>query len=67
MLFRSTRVCAMEVWCELFGKDKADAQQREARTINAILDGVEGWERIGYPDKFGPYGNQKGFQTVATV
>ena len=62
-----TRVCAMEVWCELFGKDKADAQQREARTINAILDGVEGWERIGYPDKFGPYGNQKGFKTVATV
>lgn len=62
-----TRVCAMEVWCELFGKDKADAQQREARAINAILDGVEGWERIGYNDKFGPYGNQKGFRVVATV
>lgn len=58
------RVCAIEIWCELFGKDQADAQQRDTRQINAVLENAPEWERIPKPAKFGPYGSQRGFRNV---
>lgn len=55
------RISAIEIWCEAFGKNKADIQQKFSREINAILAGLPDWER-SMPASAGPdYGNQRGF------
>ncbi len=61
------KVCAMEIWCELFGKNQAEATKRDARQINDILMNAPGWESTPKPDKFGPYGSQRGFRNVSKV
>ena len=61
------RVCAVEVWCELFQQSQAKLTKKDARDINAILENAPGWEHT--PDKilFGPYGRQRGFRTTLWV
>lgn len=55
------RISAIEVWCEAFGKNKADMRRRDAVEINAALSKLPEWERRS-PAPAGPdYGNQKGF------
>lgn len=39
------RICALEVWCELFGKDKADIKRADALEINSVLGRLPGWTR----------------------
>ena len=58
------RVCAIEIWCELFGKNQADATKRDTRLINDVLENAPGWERFSDTVKFGPYGSQRGFRNV---
>ena len=58
------RVCAVEIWCELFQQSQAKLTKKDTRDINAILENAPGWERITYPAKFGPYGSQRGFQST---
>lgn len=59
------RVCALEIWCELFGKDKGAMAAYESKAINDMLDGIDGWERYSGPKKFPkPYGIQRGFYRV---
>lgn len=36
-------ICAVEVWCEAFGKDRGQFKQADARRINACLARMEGW------------------------
>ena len=55
------RICAAEVWCECFGQDKARMRQSDTREINAILGRMPGWTRQEWPVRFGPYGQQRGF------
>lgn len=55
------RVCALEVWCELFEGNKKDIQYSDTREINSILAAVQGWKRNCSVLKFGYCGAQRGF------
>lgn len=59
------RVCAMEVWVELFEGDPKQLMPAQAREINDVLRSTMGWQpSAGYRGrlKFGKlYGQQRGF------
>ena len=57
-----TKVCALEVWCELLGGSKANFPNSEQREIKMIIEKC-GWERTPGAIKFsGGYGKQRGFK-----
>jgi predicted P-loop ATPase len=56
------RVCAVEVWVELFGSETRYMKQSDTREINAIIGRIEGWEPTGHTARFGCYGVQRGFK-----
>ena len=39
------RVCAMEIWCELFGKEPSAMKKIDSYEINSILRKIKGWEK----------------------
>lgn len=45
------RICAMEIWCELFQKDAGTLLPMQAREINQILRSLNGWK---------PYSSSRG-------
>ena len=55
------KVCAAEVWCELYCKPINDMRKSDAREINAVLERLPGWRSIH--GRFGKaYGDkQRGF------
>lgn len=58
------RVCAMEIWCELFGGDARNMNPMQSREINDILRKIKGWKvypRNSGKARFGIYGLQKAF------
>lgn len=55
------RVCAQEVWCELFGGRAVDMRQLDTREINGIIASDRSWQRAGRGTRFGPYGKQRGW------
>ncbi|TLG71390.1 virulence-associated E family protein [Culicoidibacter larvae] len=56
------RVCAMEIWCELFERELRDFDNLKARDINSILNNIEGWERSEKSVRFNKrYGVQRGY------
>lgn len=57
-LVERDRICACDVWCELFNRPLDDVQ-RDVRAINAILAKMEGWEKKVMRN--GCYGLVKGF------
>lgn len=57
-----TKVCAMEIWCELYGKDKGDCRPSDSRSIRDIIMRTGEWEPLKTNARFGiNYGTQKGF------
>lgn len=59
------KICAAEVWCELFGGNMRDltSGNNKSRDINKILSGMPLWERMKNVDRFGTaYGSQRGFR-----
>lgn len=38
--------CAVDIWCNCFGKDKGTFTNKEAYRINQILDDLQAWERV---------------------
>lgn len=54
------RICALEVWVECLGNDIRFVKQTDTRNINSILKKLLGWESCR--EKFGCYGNQRGFK-----
>ena len=56
------RVCAAEIWCEALNRRKGDMTQRDARTINGLLEKAEGWEGAGVAKAGKPYGAQRCFE-----
>lgn len=58
------RVCAAEVWCELFNSNIRDMKTPDTREINSILSRMNGWKRQNGPKRFGPYNLQRGFFKV---
>ena len=61
------RVCAAEVWCELFNGNTKDIKNSDAREINAVLANIKGWKRFSGPARFGPYSVQRGFYRVDSL
>jgi predicted P-loop ATPase len=55
------RVCAAEVWCELFNGDLKYMKRTDANEIVGILTSIEGWQKRDGVVRCGPYGLQKGF------
>jgi len=54
------RVCAQEIWFELFNGDLKYIKRTEVVRINTILDNSKGWMKHPKGLRFGPYGLVKG-------
>lgn len=52
-----TRVCNMEIWCELFGKDRGSIGRAESNNLTAMLTKL-GWVRKERKERIKPYGPQ---------
>lgn len=65
-LVKRNKVCAVEIWEECYGGEKRYMKRSDSTEINNILLSTKGWKRIKTPRRFGPYGNQKGFERVTT-
>ena len=63
-LTQRTMVCAAEIWAECFGSDPKYLGRRESMEINAVLSGMQGWQKMRTPRKFGVFGSQRGFERV---
>ncbi|MFA9380169.1 MAG: VapE domain-containing protein [Acetanaerobacterium sp.] len=59
-----TRVCALEVWCELFGGDFKGIKYTDAAEINAVIGSILGWVRLKNGAQFGYCKLQRGFEKV---
>jgi putative DNA primase/helicase len=54
------RICAAEIWVELFGGEIRNMKRSDTMMINDILDQLEGWQKQKNPYRYGPYGLVKG-------
>lgn len=39
------KVCTMEIWCELFGKEATTMRKIDSYELNAIMRKIEGWKK----------------------
>lgn len=66
---RRTRVCAMEIWCECFGKNREALKKSDSYEIEGILYKLGGWKRYDGNTqgklRFPVYGVQKAYIRVA--
>lgn len=60
------KVCALEIWCECFGGDPRNMKRSDARDINYILAGIDGWKRNKSRRRYGYCGTQRGFEVINT-
>ena len=60
-LVNRDRICALEVWCELFFSNQRDIKPQDVREINATLANMQDWKRSRNPLRCGPYNLQRGF------
>lgn len=60
------KTCAMEIWVECFGSDPKFMKRTDSMEVNSILSGLKGWKRNKTTRRYGPYGQQKGFERVTT-
>lgn len=59
---RRDKVCALEVWCELFNGEKRDFNIQKSKEIQDVIAKTGDWEKVKTPRNFGViYGNQRGF------
>ena len=64
LLVPREKICALEIWYELFNGDAKTFTQAQAREINAVLAKTAGWKR-NRAQSFGlGYGRQRGFIRV---
>lgn len=59
------KVCVLEVWCECFGKDKADMKRTDSFEISNILSNIKILEKAKNSIRFKIYGKQKYFKVKA--
>jgi len=63
-LISRDKVCAMEIWAECFNGDTKYLKRQDSNEIVSILSILKGWKRNKSIRRYGPYGNQKGFERV---
>ncbi len=61
-MIQRDRICALEIWCELFGGSPKDFKYMDAAEINEIIRSIPGWEKTSGGLRFGYCGYQRGFQ-----
>ena len=62
-----TRICALELWCELFNGAKGTMSNADARELNGILSRLKGWEKLPNPVRINSeYGKQRAYERVET-
>lgn len=61
-----TKVCAIEVWCELFNGDAKAYTRQQGRELNDILKTLPGWEQKQSVNFGAGYGRQRGFVRKST-
>ena len=57
-------ISPIEVWCECFGKPKAEFKRRESLEINKILSSIKGLEKTSYRMRTKLYGLQRVFKVL---
>lgn len=55
------RVCALEIWCEVFDGSKKEMRYSDAQEINSIIAATPGWGKAKQAMRVGPYGRQRGW------
>jgi predicted P-loop ATPase len=63
-MIKRRKICAMEIWVELFGGDPKFLKRADSKEINSVLELIPGWKKVKSTGRFGPYGIQKGFERV---
>ena len=63
-MIKRTKICALEIWVECFGKDAGAIRRMDTVEINNILSNIKGWERFKTVQRFGEFGRQKGFKKL---
>lgn len=58
------KVCAIEVWCECYEKNKADMKKSDSIEINNILNSLKGWSKAAKRIRFKEYGIQRYFERI---
>ena len=54
-----TKVCAVEIFCECFGRPKASWKRQDGYEIAAMMARLPGWERTGATARIPGYGKQR--------
>jgi len=57
-------VCAAEIWCECFEREKKDMDRYRTREINDIMKTMRGWEFVNSTKNFPHYGKQRYYRRV---
>ena len=52
-----TKVCNLEIWCEVFGKDRANIKRTDSNELAAMLVKL-GWVRLPKKERIKGYGSQ---------
>lgn len=56
------KVCVLEIWCECFGKNKADIKKTDSIELNNILNRLKGWDKSPKRLRFKEYGLQRYYE-----
>lgn len=55
---KRTSVSNMEIWCECFGKDRANMRRLDGNEISTIMAGIGGWSGLVKKERIPIYGPQ---------
>jgi predicted P-loop ATPase len=59
--------CAIEIWCECFGRRKEDLDKRKCMELNTLIRTISGWTYRSNPRTFPPYGKQRYYEATAAA
>ena len=57
-IFKREYVSNIEIWCECFGKDRANLTRLESANISAIMARIGGWSKLVRKERIPLYGPQ---------
>ncbi len=63
-LVERDKICAIELWCELFNGSTRDNRKMYVDELNGILRNIPGWKEIN--TSFGVYEQQRGFVRISS-
>lgn len=61
------KVCALEIWCEVFNSPVQFMKRSDTQEINLILENTKGWIKNKAARRYGYCGTQRGFEKTQKV